>query len=165
MLTLVYRSDAAVLLPQSALSDLCFQSAAKNLRLGITGFLVEHEGTFLQVLEGKPPDVDRLFDRIVTDARHQNVSILSHEISQDQRIFGFWSMNFGPLNDPDFWVGEFANFQGRAAFRIKSHSADFALRVLSRAYTHACVVADADPVVGAFVRGKHPALAPKREGV
>jgi len=165
MLTLVYRSDAAVRLPHAVLSDLCLQSAAKNRRLGITGFLVEHEGTFLQVLEGEPRAVERLFDRIVTDGRHQNVSILSHELSRDERTFGFWSMNFGPLSDPDFWTGEFADFRERKDFRIKSHSADFALRVLARAYTHACILADADPEIGDYVRGKRPVLATQPEPV
>lgn len=164
MMTLTYRSDAAALLPFSALADICFRSAVRNQELGITGFLVEHEGTFLQVLEGEPETVERLFERIAADPRHGNVTVLMREISDDQRSFGFWAMNFGPLNDPTFWEGDLKPFATPESFKRASHSPDIALRVLTHAYGYACILADADPVIGDFVKGELPSFTPTRQG-
>ena len=157
MLTLLYRSDAVSLLPFSALADICVRSSTNNRRLGITGFLIEHEGTFLQVLEGEPKAVNELFHRISHDARHCNMAVLGRW-ERKGRSFGFWAMNFGPLDDPSFWQGEFAHLRDGDAFRRKSSDADTALAVLCRAYAFASIVAGADPVIGGFVMGYPRAL-------
>jgi len=156
MLTLLYRSDAVPLLPFSALADICVRSSAKNRRLGITGFLVEHEGTFLQVLEGEQGAVTGLFDRISHDERHCNMAVLGRW-ERPGRAFGFWGMNFGPLDDPAFWQGEFAELRDGAAFRRRSGDAETALAVLCRAYVFAGTVAGTDPVIRSFVMGCPPA--------
>jgi hypothetical protein len=67
-------------------------------------------------------------------------------------------MNFGPLDDPSFWQGEFADLRDGDAFRRKSSDADTALAVLCRAYAFASIVAGADPVIGGFVMGYPRAL-------
>ncbi|WP_109156487.1 MULTISPECIES: BLUF domain-containing protein [unclassified Azospirillum] len=157
MLTLLYRSDAVSLLPFSALADICVRSSTNNRRLGITGFLIEHEGTFLQVLEGEPKAVNELFHRISHDERHCNMAVLGRW-ERKGRSFGFWAMNFGPLDDPSFWQGEFADLRDGDAFRRKSSDADTALAVLCRAYAFASIVAGADPVIGGFVMGYPRAL-------
>ncbi|QCG96001.1 BLUF domain-containing protein [Azospirillum sp. TSA2s] len=157
MLTLLYRSDAVSLLPFSALADICVRSSTNNRRLGITGFLIEHEGTFLQVLEGEPKAVNELFHRISHDERHCNMAVLGRW-ERKGRSFGFWAMNFGPLDDPSFWQGEFADLRDGDAFRRKSSDADTALAVLCRAYAFASMVAGADPVIGGFVMGYPRAL-------
>ncbi|AWB06638.1 hypothetical protein A6A40_16345 (plasmid) [Azospirillum humicireducens] len=155
MLTLLYRSDAVALLPFSALADICVRSSSNNRRLGVTGFLIEHEGTFLQVLEGEADAVGTLFDSISRDTRHRNLAVLGRWERQE-RSFGFWAMNFGPLDNPDFWVGEFASLRQGEAFRRKSGDAETALAVLCRAYAFASKVADSDPVIGDFVMGLSP---------
>lgn len=152
MLALLYRSDAVSLLPFSALADICVRSSANNRRLGVTGFLVEHEGTFLQVLEGEAEAVNGLFERIAKDERHRNLAVLGRW-EQRGRSFGFWAMNFGPLDDPTFWQGEFAELRDGKAFRRKSGDADTALAVLCRAYAFASMVTGSDPVIGGFVMG------------
>ena len=91
MLTLLYRSDAVALLPFSALADICMRSSYNNRHLGVTGFLIEHEGTFLQVLEGEADAVGILFARISSDRRHQNLAMLGRW-EQPERSFGFWAM-------------------------------------------------------------------------
>lgn len=160
MLTLVYRSEAVVRLPQNALADICLQSARNNRRRGITGFLVEFDGVFLQVLEGEPYEVDSLYARITADHRHRNIELLLHETSSGQPTFGFWAMNFGPLDTPTFWQAVFGTPIRTDEFRHRSHDADFALNVLARAYMHACVVAEIDPAIRDLVRGNLPCLAP-----
>lgn len=159
MLTIMYRSEAVALLPFSELTRICIDSAHKNRGLGITGFLIEFEGIFLQVLEGEPDAVGTLYDRIGADPRHRNVELLLREVGDTGRSFGFWAMNFGPLNDEDFWRGVFGKPMGRAEFALRSHDPDFALEVLSRAYLHACAVADINPSVRDFVHGAIPSFA------
>lgn len=152
MLTLLYRSDAVALLPFSALADICVRSSSNNRRLGVTGFLIEHEGTFLQVLEGEADAVGPLFARISSDTRHRNLAMLGRW-EQPERSFGFWAMNFGPLDDPDFWDDEFASLRDAQTFRRRSCDPETALAVLCRAYAFAGKVAGADPVIGDFVMG------------
>ncbi|NYZ11768.1 BLUF domain-containing protein [Azospirillum sp. RWY-5-1] len=159
MLTIMYRSEAATLLPFSELTQICLTSAHKNRALGITGFLIEFDGIFLQVLEGESDAVDRLYDRIRADPRHRNVELLLREAGDTGRSFGFWAMNFGPLNDHDFWRGVFGRPMGLPEFARRSHDPDFALEVLSRAYLHACTVADINPSVRDFVHGAIPSFA------
>lgn len=159
MLTIMYRSEAVALLPFTDLTNICIASAHKNRALGITGFLIEFEGIFLQVLEGEPEAVDALYARICRDTRHRNVELLLREVGDAGRSFGFWAMNFGPLNDDDFWRGVFGSPMDRHEFARRSHDPDFALEVLSRAYLHACTVADINPSVRDFVHGSIPTFA------
>ncbi|MBP2298956.1 BLUF domain-containing protein [Azospirillum picis] len=156
MKTLLYRSDAVALLPFSALADICVRSARKNRTLGITGFLVEHEGTFLQILEGESDAVLALFERIEADTRHTNVTVtLCHDSGPD-RSFGFWAMNVGPLDDPSFWTGDFAGLRRAGEFRSRSRDPDVALAVLRRAYEFAVTLAGKNEVIANFIRGGHP---------
>lgn len=156
MFTLLYRSDAVALLPFSALADICIKSAARNRRLGITGFLVEHEGTFLQVLEGEETAVNDLYITLTRDPRHRNLTVLGFG-ERPGRSFGFWAMNFGPLDDPAFWDGEFASLRDAGTFRQSSYDPETAFAVLRRAYEFAGRVAGSDPVLHDVVTGGRPA--------
>jgi hypothetical protein len=70
-------------------------SVRKNVLVSVTGILLVKNGHFLQVLEGRPLVVDRLFDRIKADERHTNIELLaSNDI--EERMFESWSM--GLLN-------------------------------------------------------------------
>ncbi|CAO3415294.1 hypothetical protein [Azospirillum endophyticum] len=160
MLTIVYRSEAIDRLPYSALADICLFSARRNCEQGITGFLVEFGGIFLQVLEGEAEMVDRLFARIAVDPRHRDVTLLLRETLDGSPEFGFWAMNFGPLDTPTFWQAVFGTQMQGEEFRQRSQGIGFARDVLSRAYMHACIVADVDPAAHDLVRGNIPALAP-----
>lgn len=156
MLTIVYRSEAVDRLPYSALADICLFSARKNRELGVTGFLVEFEGIFLQVLEGEPDVVQQLLGSIVIDPRHRNVEVLVRETTVGLPNFGFWAMNFGPLDTPTFWQAVFGAPIKVEEFRRRSHDADFALDVLARAYMHACIAAEVDAATRELVRGNVP---------
>lgn len=155
-LAIVYRSEAVSRLSYVTIADLCLQSARNNQRLGITGFLVEFEGVFLQVIEGDPDQVEALYARIVADPRHRNVELLLREAVHDQPNFGFWAMNFGPLDTPTFWRAVFGAPVNVPEFLHRSHDADFALNVLTRAYMHTCIVAEVDPAVHAITHGAIP---------
>ncbi|MCA9738410.1 MAG: BLUF domain-containing protein, partial [Gemmatimonadetes bacterium] len=64
---------------------------ATNTRLGVTGLLLFHEGSFIQVLEGPPDVVEALYARIETDPRHGGALVLSRGLVEE-RSFGEWRM-------------------------------------------------------------------------
>jgi len=75
------------------LTDLLVKARQKNQSLNISGMLVHHEGSFLQILEGEEKAVDVLYDRILSDDRHTNCSLLLRSYI-DRRSFGDWTMGF-----------------------------------------------------------------------
>ena len=67
------------------------QSRKHNAELGVTGLLCHSEGVFVQVLEGGRAAVNRLYNQIVSDPRHRDVTLLAYE-EIAQRRFAGWSM-------------------------------------------------------------------------
>ena len=66
-------------------------SRANNARDGLTGALLQKDGLFAQVLEGPLSAVERTFERIQCDARHDGVVVLRFaEVAE--RAFSEWSM-------------------------------------------------------------------------
>lgn len=113
MLQLIYASAALRNYSGAALRPLVSAAREANARRGITGMLVYHARSFLQVLEGPDMEVDALFEAIKGDPRHTAVRlIVRSEIEVKQ--FEHWSMGFvndarkGP--DIDGFVG-FASVQ------------------------------------------------------
>lgn len=102
LITLVYISDAADDFTPARLVELLHESRTNNDRLGITGFLVYRDGTFIQILEGRRDDVRALYERISRDARHRGIRIVLEE-EIDARRFEQWSMGHEPVtpNSPD----------------------------------------------------------------
>lgn len=70
---------------------LCAQAAENNARDEITGVLLQHGGTFLQILEGPQVTVEDTFIRIITDPRHHALELLSRR-KLTRREFGEWAM-------------------------------------------------------------------------
>ena len=91
LVRLMYASRAATTLDHEELSAILRRSRAANPELGITGVLCFSHGIFLQVLEGGRSAVNRLYNRIATDARHSQVELLSYEEIEERR-FSSWSM-------------------------------------------------------------------------
>ena len=76
------------------------QSRKHNAELGVTGLLCHSEGVFVQVLEGGRAAVNRLYNQIVTDPRHRDVTLLAYADISERRFAG-WSMgqvNLARLN-------------------------------------------------------------------
>jgi hypothetical protein len=71
-----------------------------NRQRGITGVLCQGQGLYLQVLEGERSAVNRLYNRISQDRRHQDVELLLlEEISQ--RRYADWAMAHVRLAEDD----------------------------------------------------------------
>jgi len=90
---LIYSSAALKDLNGVELSRILLSARKNNAGLGITGMLLYHEGSFLQVLEGDEANVEALFQRIGKDPRHGRVLILLRRSIQ-ARQFQDWSMGF-----------------------------------------------------------------------
>ncbi|MEQ8247835.1 MAG: BLUF domain-containing protein [Alphaproteobacteria bacterium] len=93
MIQLIYVSAATESLPEGTLPTFLSRNRKRNEERGITGIVVHHEGSFLQVLEGKREAVNGLFETIRNDPRHTAVTLLSRK-SIAHREFGEASMAF-----------------------------------------------------------------------
>ncbi len=63
----------------------------RNENLNLTGLLIYSSGHFLQVLEGHPKVIERLFSKISRDRRHCDVELLA-TIEIEERMFSKWQM-------------------------------------------------------------------------
>jgi Sensors of blue-light using FAD len=93
MQQIIYSSAAVKDLNEVELSRILLSSRKNNRALGVTGILLYHEGSFLQVLEGEEKKVKSLYDRIHKDPRHRRILILLQR-SIDVPQFEDWSMGF-----------------------------------------------------------------------
>jgi hypothetical protein len=63
------------------------------MRDSITGLLIYHNQLFMQILEGDKNDVQRCYERVLSDPRHGSPSIIWEEEVAD-RSFPQWQMGF-----------------------------------------------------------------------
>jgi Sensors of blue-light using FAD len=91
LVRLMYASRAVPAIDHDELVAILRKSKANNPANGVTGVLCFSEGIFLQVLEGGRSAVNRLYNRIVSDARHSQVELLMYEEIGERRFAG-WSM-------------------------------------------------------------------------
>lgn len=68
-------------------------SEKNNQRKGITGALCFGPRHFLQCLEGNRDEINRLYNKIVTDGRHTDVALLYYS-DICERVFGDWAMGY-----------------------------------------------------------------------
>ena len=97
MYEIVYFSSANSNLTQKDIRDILSHSRENNSKNGITGCLLHYNEEFLQILEGKKSEVQRLFNIVKKDQRHQNVIVL-YEGTKEHRYFSNWKMAFYNLN-------------------------------------------------------------------
>ena len=91
LVRLMYASRAATGMDPEELAAILRQSRSANPAHGITGVLCYSEGIFLQVLEGGRGAVNRLYNRIVADPRHQGCELMLYEEITERRFAG-WAM-------------------------------------------------------------------------
>lgn len=98
---IAYISSATRELKPEDLRSLLRGSRRRNEQRGITGVLLYHQGTFLQILEGPEGEVDALYQKIARDPRHKNIIRLMRRPAEE-RSFGDWSMahkHIGPEDE------------------------------------------------------------------
>ncbi len=91
LVSLSYVSDATEEFGILALMQLVDKASRRNKALNITGVLSFDNGRFGQILEGKPKDVELLWEAIQRDTRHSNVVSLGMKRINSRR-FANWSM-------------------------------------------------------------------------
>ncbi len=97
---LVYVSRAVGPQTTTVTASILSKAQASNAADGICGVLCQGQGMYLQVLEGERDAINRLFRRIVTDPRHEDVHMLLFEEIARPRFAG-WSMALVDLSDSD----------------------------------------------------------------
>ena len=79
------------------LKKLLESSRLNNLKHHVTGVLIYFEGDFLQILEGMPEDVDRIFNKILKDSSHKDITKIVDQ-HHEERNFPDWLMGFSSIN-------------------------------------------------------------------
>jgi hypothetical protein len=77
----IYVSDAVGAAGSSILSiaQILGASDINNRRDELRGLLIFHRGQFMQLIEGRRTDLDRLLTRLRADPRHENIRMLVDE--------------------------------------------------------------------------------------
>jgi hypothetical protein len=100
LVRLIYCSRAVPAMDPEELHAIVRVSRTNNAKLGVTGVLCFYEGFFVQVLEGGRATVNALYNRVIADARHTDVTLLGYEQVAERRFAG-WAMgqaNMARLN-------------------------------------------------------------------
>ena len=89
--SLVYISTASSAFEEDDLAALLGEARQNNAERGITGLLIYHDRSFLQVLEGPHDRLVETFERIREDRRHRAICELDRS-AIESRAFPNWSM-------------------------------------------------------------------------
>ncbi|SDH86111.1 BLUF domain-containing protein [Winogradskyella thalassocola] len=100
MYQLNYHSIANSGLELDDLDNILETAIACNSENNISGCLIYHNGSFVQILEGLEKDVLNVFENISADKRHHSIKVL-WEAPVTQRYFSEWSMAFYRPLDKD----------------------------------------------------------------
>lgn len=90
---LVYRSRESYPMATEDMIRLLLAARDYNRQAGITGMLLLRDGVFMQLLEGDPDEVLRLYRHIGDDARHHDVELLLDRTVATRLLPG-WSMGY-----------------------------------------------------------------------
>lgn len=93
LVRLLYASRAVDTIDRELIQSIVHRAEAANAEFGITGILCTYPegGVFLQCLEGSRAEVNDLYNNIVSDSRHRDVTILGYE-EIERRMFASWRM-------------------------------------------------------------------------
>lgn len=100
LIHLVYSSTAVHPMTRQDLVHLLEQAREKNQRLNVTGMLLYQDQSFVQILEGARPDVEAVYQSILRDPRHRDVTLLMKNLVES-REYSSWNMKFSNLETLD----------------------------------------------------------------
>ena len=98
MFSLVYRSTAIENFNDPQIRKMLENAKIKNEKNGITGCLLHHNSTFIQLLEGEENKVRSLYSKIKKDLRHKDICVLHIEENLNP-LFSRFSMVYNNLDD------------------------------------------------------------------
>lgn len=93
MHAILYISQAIPKLTLSEIIRMLEQAKQFNRSHEISGCILYHKQTFIQLIEGRKEEICRLYDRIRNDTRHKRVTTLFDGPIKD-RVFSRWAMIF-----------------------------------------------------------------------
>lgn len=97
LVRLLYLSRVAPGVGPDDIEGILQAAQRNNLRHHITGVLAFNGEFFLQALEGGRSQVNRLYQHILQDSRHEQPLLLQFG-EVHQRLFSDWSMAYVPAN-------------------------------------------------------------------
>jgi len=100
---LIYKSTSTKPITAAMVKSIEERSKDNNDRLEVTGILVASRSEFLQVLEGSIEAVNEVYNRIMRDTRHVDVTLLSYGLAEG-RVFEDWSMKCVSIGLLGRWV-------------------------------------------------------------
>ena len=100
MYQLNYHSKSKPGLGLNELDDILQKAITVNSAKNITGCLIYHNKSFVQILEGKKQDVLDVYDKIKADDRHNNINLLWKN-RVEERFFPEWHMAYHRPNNQD----------------------------------------------------------------
>ena len=100
LISKAYLSRAVEPFETAALEALLTSCKHTNGQEQVTGALLYHGGYFMQLIEGFDEAVERTYARVVSDSRHEIISVL-FEDHISARFFPDWSMGFGTSEGAD----------------------------------------------------------------
>ncbi|MBO3099953.1 BLUF domain-containing protein [Gelidibacter pelagius] len=106
MYQLNYRSTSRPGLGFEDLEAILEEAIATNSARNISGCLIYHNDSFVQILEGNKEDVLQVYEKIKADDRHHTVTLLWKN-HVDHRFFEEWHMAYYRPDDKN--VKEFVN--------------------------------------------------------
>ena len=95
---LIYISIAKRLYTKTDLSQILTKSRINNQTKSVTGTLLYHEGSIIQILEGNSETIKSLYLKIQQDKRHHNIIKMADGTS-DHRNFPDLPMGFRIVSD------------------------------------------------------------------
>lgn len=143
LVRLVYASRAVDPIGGSLIDSILAQSHAHNAEHGITGILCAYQNgkVFIQALEGAREEVNRLYNNIVRDSRHTDVTVLEYS-EVGERAFSSWRMGRVDLNRVN--VSTILRYSERATLDPFSLTGKTALALLLELSTTTTVIARGD---------------------
>jgi hypothetical protein len=109
-LQIIYASAATKAQSGTELKTLLQRARENNAKVGVSGILVYHEGSFLQVLEGPENHVSEIFDKIGRDPRHTQIKLLFRDAVSEGE-FRDWSMGFVDTTASAHQIDGFVTYQ------------------------------------------------------
>jgi hypothetical protein len=91
LVRLLYASRSPKDIDGTFIESILEQSRKNNPAVGVTGILCFSGQMFMQVLEGNRREVSKLYNKIASDPRHEDVEILLFEDILERR-FSNWTM-------------------------------------------------------------------------
>lgn len=100
LIRLLYISRATGAITTTVTGSILELARVHNRVAGITGVLCQGQGLFIQILEGERSTVNRLYNTIIKDKRHQDVELVAIEEIQTRK-FPNWSMAHVIISEND----------------------------------------------------------------